>query len=392
MQDKAKGISCAEIFDLIPVQLVQNLEKKTKVNYQVKKLTGEIMLKLLLFSLLNSDRISLRIMAELCHSPQFKILAQKDNLKTRHSTLSDRIANIDYRFFEKIFIALQEKFHSLRADSAIFSVAKYDSTLVRLSAKLLKFGMKREKSNRFLKFTIGLKGGLPQDAKLFQKQSEISEEIALKETILGSKYAKDSIVIFDRGLQSRQTFSLFTNNDILFITRAKSRLHYKQVRRYQKVKGVKTKTLILEKDLIVNLKNKSGRWLSPEFRLIIARSKKSQEKLLFFTNVTHLDAESITDIYKERWEMETFFKFLKQELNFKHLVSRTENGIKVMFYATLILAILIIVYKKLNKISSYKIAKIRFANELEMEIVKYIVILCGGDIAKFFGPRNPYPI
>ena len=63
----------------------------------------------------------------------------------------------------------------------------------------------------------------------------------------------------------------------------------------------------------------------------------------------------------------------------KHLVSRTPNGIKVMIYMTLILAMLLMVYKKLNKVKGYKIAKLQFELELEREIIKTIIALCRGD-------------
>jgi len=66
-------------------------------------------------------------------------------------------------------------------------------------------------------------------------------------------------------------------------------------------------------------------------------------------------------------------------LNVKHLVSGEENGIKVTIYMTMTLAVLIIAYKKLNKIKSFKIAKLKFQIELENEIIKKIVTLCGGD-------------
>jgi hypothetical protein len=94
------------------------------------------------------------------------------------------------------------------------------------------------------------------------------------------------------------------------------------------------------------------------------------------------DVYQIAAWYKQRWEIETFFKFIKQHLNVTHLVSRDANGIKVMIYMTMILAILIIAYKKINKIKSFKIAKLRFEIELENEMIKTIVMLCGGDPGK----------
>ena len=74
-----------------------------------------------------------------------------------------------------------------------------------------------------------------------------------------------------------------------------------------------------------------------------------------------------------------FFKFIKQNLNFSNLMSRNTNGIKVVMYMTLITAILLTVYKKLKNLKGYKIPKQKFANELEVLIIKDIVLKCGGN-------------
>jgi hypothetical protein len=64
------------------------------------------------------------------------------------------------------------------------------------------------------------------------------------------------------------------------------------------------------------------------------------------------------------------------------LINRNLNGIKVMIYMTLILASMIIIYKKKNNLGGYKIVKMRIVNELQNELIKEIVVLSGGDIAK----------
>jgi IS4 transposase len=132
-------------------------------------------------------------------------------------------------------------------------------------------------------------------------------------------------------------------------------------------------------DKVCKLKNRKNEWTNHSYRVIDGIIDKSQEPISWITNALDLDAYEIAYIYKQRWEIEVFFKFLKQHLNLKHLVSRTENGIKVMLYITLILAILLIVYKKKNKIKGYKIAKLNFEIELDNELTKEIVILCGGN-------------
>lgn len=84
-------------------------------------------------------------------------------------------------------------------------------------------------------------------------------------------------------------------------------------------------------------------------------------------------------MYRKRWEIEVFFKFIKQHLNFNHLLSRNENGMKVEMYMTLIATILLIVYKKENKLSGLKITKLKLALELESLLIKEIVEICGGN-------------
>ena len=118
---------------------------------------------------------------------------------------------------------------------------------------------------------------------------------------------------------------------------------------------------------------------SNPFRLIKAIIDNTEEKICFVTNLFDEDAYVIADIYKQRWEIEIFFKFIKQNLNVKHLVSHNINGIKVMLYMTMILAILILAYKKLNKIKGYKIAKLKFEIDLDNSIIREIVLLCGGN-------------
>ena len=118
------------------------------------------------------------------------------------------------------------------------------------------------------------------------------------------------------------------------------------------------------------------------FRLITTENKAG-ETLLFLTNITDLDAEQITEFYRKRWDIEVFFRFIKQELNFSHFMSTSENGIKIILYMTLILSMLLLIYKRINNIG-YKTAKRRFGIELDELIIAMIVRFCGGDPSLVF--------
>ncbi|SDD96842.1 Transposase DDE domain-containing protein, partial [Dyadobacter soli] len=94
-------------------------------------------------------------------------------------------------------------------------------------------------------------------------------------------------------------------------------------------------------------------------------------------------AKAIAQAYRRRWDIEIFFRFLKQELNVSHLVSLNKNGIQVMLYMTLITAMMVLIYKKANNIG-YKTAKRRFSMEVRDLAIALIVVHCGGNPDLFF--------
>jgi hypothetical protein len=136
--------------------------------------------------------------------------------------------------------------------------------------------------------------------------------------------------------------------------------------------------MIQNLQLVTRLKRKSAH----PYRVIKGTIDETGGDICFVTNMLSEDCYLIANWYRQRREIEVFFKFIKQHLNANHLVSRDENGIRVMVYMTMIVAILIIAYKKLNGISSFKIAKLKLEIELDNECIKAIVTLCGGDPGK----------
>ena len=183
------------------------------------------------------------------------------------------------------------------------------------------------------------------------------------------------------GLVREKHFSKFINNDLLFVTRVNTNIVYKELNKSRIVKK-KNEGVEIKQDKSVFLKDRDGKWMDKPLRLIKATIFQTKKDIYFLTNIQDLQAEEIACIYKQRWDIEVLFNFLKQELNLSHLVSRNDNGIRVMVYMTLILSILIIAYKKLNKLTGFKIPKLKFANEIESDIIREIVILCGGQPSK----------
>lgn len=381
--------SIKNLINCIPTDRLSELAEVTQVNHQVKKLTGEVMFKLLLMSVLCSEKVSLRVMEDLYRSKRFKLLANLDrDNTTRHTSLSDRLMNIKGDFFEQIFESTYELLSSKYQREAIkkHRIIRYDSSCIAASAKLLKEGIVHGSPNKKgihrwkqIKISIGFDGLLVPKLKVYNKQKYAGDDGVLRETILESKKEKNEVVVFDRGLKTRKAFAEITDQNKFFVTRINPSKAFDVIETLADVKDKQTASLQLISDEKVYLYHEQHVKFKMPFRLIRTQSLKSGEQLFFVTNIWDMDAQSITEIYKRRWDIEVFFKFLKQEMNLKHFTSYSENGIKVMLYVTLIAAMLILLYKKLNQISGYKRAKNLFIEELDTELIREIVILCGGN-------------
>ena len=169
---------------------------------------------------------------------------------------------------------------------------------------------------------------------------------------------------------------------IPFVTRANTNSKIKEVTGNSIIKPIETSTLLIIRDTVVYMFSEGSKIAKHPIRFIKCVQKSTNEQICFVSNIYDLSAESITTLYRQRWDIEVFFKFLKQELNFSHLINRSENGIRVMLYATLIATTLLLVYKKKNNLNGYKIMKLKFVQELEKELVKNFVKMCGGDPKK----------
>lgn len=371
-------MTAKQVLNLIPPAIFRELAIETKVDHQVKLLSGELIFKLILFSMLNSNKLSLRVMERYLESAQFRSFTGYDITIGKYNSIRDRICSINATYFEELFNQLFDIYSKYLNETS--SITKVDSTYVSVAAKLFDRGMVNGTGDKkFVKYSVGLKGSLPSSVKVFLEQAYVSEDLALSDVINSNESLADNIVVFDRGLQSRDAFDGFSLASKLFVCRANCKTRIKLPQENTLTKKPTDATVTIDSDTTGYLIGKSEKKTTHQYRVIKGTIDVTGEPVCFISNMQDEDAYTIAQIYKQRWEIEVFFKFLKQHLNLNHLVSRTPNGIKVMLYMTLISAMLIIVFKKLNKIKSYKIAKLQFELELEKDIIKAIVVLCGGD-------------
>jgi transposase len=383
---KEDGIGVIDLIKLIPDDLLLDLSADTNVDYQVKKLYGSNVFNLLLFGLINGERVGLRSLEDFYNSRKFKVLFKLpgSTKSAKYNSLSARLATMNVDFFEKAYQSIYEQCSQLYDQSDLslnYKITRVDSTMVAQTACELENGInvgKKKDGKKQVKYTIALTDMFPSSVEVFTQQNYISENLTIPQAILKViDKNKDNVFVFDRGVSSRSAFCDLDRNGYSFVTRLRTDTRYLTLEETDITSGQTVNNLTIIKDQRVNLYRTGANIVDHPFRLIQTVNQKGIP-YWFLSNRLDLTSEEIILIYKRRWDIEVFFRFIKQELNFSHFISVNENGIKIILYMTMILAMLILIYKKINGFG-YKTAKRRFAMELEEIIDDYLIVYCGGD-------------
>lgn len=390
-QAQQKKVPASRLLELLPRQLMDEIAVDTKVDFQVKRLFGPLIVLLLVYAILEEKDGSLRQLEEAYNSNAFRAFSGKGGHTTRHSSLASRLEAINAEFFERLYEGFLDNVrakHGKGLDRDFGWLTRFDSTMVAMSAALSEIGMrvgakpKNGEGKVQIKFTVGLAGLLPVHAKVSHDQKHLSEETALYEAIQAYRVKDSRAVVFDMGLKGRNRFASLSEQGRLFATRLKSP-RYEVVRTHREVAGRQAGKLRLESDLIVRLYASGAKEPLPvEFRLVTAkceRGKHAGKTLYFLTNILDMNAAQVAEIYRRRWDIEVFFRFIKQEVGLKNLLCYHENGIKSVFYVRLLTATMLKLYMWLNKREDYKISKLAFAEEIHWEITLIIARMAGGD-------------
>ena len=399
---KDHKISLKQVLEFIPEALLTHLSATTKVDYYSKVLHGKKMFYLLLFCIFDNEKLSQRTLEDTFNSSGFKALfGLGEEEKVRRSSISERLSKIDSNYFKEIYEQMYGRFSELYSKTEIekYNLIRVDSTIVADTCAKLKEGIDQKSGKKLVKFSFSFDGILPSGVEVFTGQKYSSEEAALPEAILKQVKKEEhheNIYVIDRGLQSTRVMKDFDEKSVKFIIRSKENRKFEEIESFlDGKKSQKWDDWEVMKDSKVKLYtgkpvlNKRGNIHHREekvetcFRLVVIKNEKKDKEFWFLTNEFELSAKEIADYYRKRWDIEVFFRFLKQELNLSHLVSMNKNGIEVMIYMTMIASMLLLIYKKVNDLG-YKTAKRRIAMEIRDMITAILIIFAGGDPGKVF--------
>ena len=158
---------------------------------------------------------------------------------------------------------------------------------------------------------------------------------------------KGSIVVEDRAYTDYQWFNNLQQNGIFFVTRQKTNAVYRVTERRQV-----NKSQGLSSDQTIILTGTKGLLCPQPLRRIGYRDPETKIHYVFLTNNFKLSAKTIADIYKERWQIEIFFRWIKQNLRIKAFIGNSRNAVMTQIYVALIAYLLLCMFKFMSKVSA----------------------------------------
>lgn len=368
-------VSLKSFEEVIPTALVERLAVEHKVDRcnQVR-LPGQAVFSCLVHAILTDRMATQRALEDIYY--------KQTGGTADHSSFGKRLAKIPVAFFRSIY----EHLYDVLAPTATMGEIKalrvryVDATIVTLSARLIGFGLLRSHTGqsrtgapyRALKAVFSLdQDNLPQFLRLSKSAEESGDVIALGRAIETSMRPNE-LLVFDAGCHDRHRLLSIHKHSAFFLTpHSTQKLHVQRVvlqvtsdELVQRAPQKADPTYQLVRVEECRFGNNADKKAFVELPLVVihglrwdARSKLWRP-LVLMTNLPLCDNDNkagpytfveVAATYRSRWDIEIFFKFIKQHLGYSHIISRTENGLEVMIYMTLITALLMLWYKRLTK-------------------------------------------
>ena len=318
----------AQLIEFLNNDKFRRLVDKYDGNRYVKHLTCWNQLLALMFGQL-SNRESLRDLIVAFEAHQSKCfhlgLGRKPIAKT---TLATANQNRDYRIFEEFAFYMMEQAREKRATD-IFKlggkVYAFDSTTIPLCLSVFWWARFRKKKGGVKAHVLyGLEAQVPAfyhitTASVYD--SKVMPEIP---------YETGAYYVFDRGYNNFGELYRIQRMESFFVVRAKTNLQYRCVRWKRKM----PKNILTDAEIELTV-YKSRKDYHENLRFVKYYDEEQDREFLFLTNAMDLTAQQIADLYKNRWQIELFFKWLKQHLKIKKFWGTTENAVRIQISAAI---------------------------------------------------------
>ena len=228
--------------------------------------------------------------------------------------------------------------HKLRFKNKLFSM---DATVIDLCLGMFDWAhFRRAKGAVKLHLVLDHDGYLPTFGHI--TEGSVPDVKAAKGVIPQHfRFPAGSIVVLDKGYADGGLYNQWCEEGVTFVTRMKDNARFRIVerRRCPQHRG------ILRDDIIVFSHFRTRKKCPHHLRRIEMWDEEHQQTLVFLTNNLTFGATTIAAIYKERWQIEIFFKLLKQNLRIKTFVGTSVNALQIQIWTALIAILLLKILK-----------------------------------------------
>ena len=285
------------------------------------------------------------------HKKRLYHLGIKKNVAV--STLSRANEKRDWRIFADYGKYLIDKLRPLYANSFIphledidNEIFALDSTSISVSINLMSWAEGKYSRGAVKMHTLlNLRGAIPEFIWITDGKYHDSNILDLMD------FSTNVIYLMDRAYVDFEALFRINQQDAFFVTRAKSTIRYRVVEQNFNI----DQTTGLRSDKTIMLTGYKSKKLYPEkLRLVEFYDSQNNELLVFLTNNFEISALEVADLYRNRWQIEVFFRWIKQNLVIKKFWGYSENAVKTQLWIAII-AYLTVAYLKKELKSEHSI-------------------------------------
>jgi len=301
-------------------------------------------------------RASLRDIETCLRAQQPRLYHMGFRGRVSRATLADANETRDWRIYRDFAQGLIRIARDLYRDESFGvelseSIYAFDSTTIDLCLSLFPWGQfRRRKSAVKLHTLLDLRGSVP--ANVYVTGGQVHDVNLLDELLLEA----GAFYLLDRGYVDFARLYVFTQACAFFVTRAKKNMQFyrRSSRPVEHAAGLRSDQTIL----LTGVRT-AERYPDPLRRIHYVDVEKDL-RLIFLTNNFLLPALTIAQLYRARWQVELFFRWIKQHLRIKAFYGTSENAVKIQVWVALSVYVLVAIVKKQLGLdmSLYKILQI----------------------------------
>ena len=325
------------MLDIFPRHQFQKVVNRHDGDYRVRRLRCWDQFVYLLYAQL-SGRESMRDLVSgiRCFGSRLYHLGVRT---VRRSTLSDANNNRSHEIYRDIFFSLSSRVSSLAPKYKLKLNRKLyiiDSTFLELCLSVFPWARFRKAKGAVKLHTLLQADGLIPRFIVITDGKRHDAPVARHMDIPGG-----SVVVFDKGYHDFTFYNLLSSRMIDFVTRTKSNAKYRVIKR----RSVRKSTGVTSDHEIEFTGFSTGKKYPGRLRRIRYVDSETGKAYTFLTNNFKLAARTIANIYKARWEIELFFKCIKQNLKIKRFFGTTPNAVFTQIWIAMIAYLLASFYK-----------------------------------------------